>query len=270
MLKKMLLASVAMGGVTLLAPAFVNANAGAKFYVCATVQNADMIQSEFEALTWVEVKGIGSHGEAGSSTNILTYDTWDLSVIQKSKGLTDAGSPELECARLPYDPGQIILRTASNDVSNNYATKMVRNDPVVVGNAPTIIYNRGIITGPRRPHGRNEDFDLEIFTFGFNQKEVIVNPITSGAAPANTALPAITGTAQVGQTLTLSNGTFTGTGITYTKRWFAAGVLIVGANAGTYVPVAGDVGKIIQGQVIATNTSGQAQAFSAATAAVIA
>lgn len=268
-MKKVLLASAEFVGIPL--AAYVNANAASKLYVCATPQNVDLIQVDFEALTWVEVKGIGSHGEAGSSTNILTYDTWDTVVMQKAKGITDAGSPELEVARLPYDAGQAILRTAAADTAgNNYAFKMVRNDPVVVGNAPTIIYNRGIVTGPRRPFGRNEDFDLEIFTFGFNQKEVVVNPITSGTAPANTAAPSITGTAKVGTTLTLSNGTFTGSPTpTYAYRWYAGGVLIIGANANTYVPVSGDIGKVIQGQVIATNTAGQATAFSAPTAAVV-
>lgn len=89
--------------------------------------------------------------------------------------------------------------------------------------------------------------------------------------PVNTALPAITGTAQVGQTLNGSTGTWTSkTSITYVRAWLANGVVIAGATAATYVPVAGDVGKTITERVTATNANGSAVAVSAPTAAVIA
>lgn len=268
-MKKILLATVAAIGLIGQAQiAFANTNVFAKFYICATVQEVDLDQLGYEALTWVEVKGLGNHGESGSNTNIVSYDTWDLTVVQKAKGLTDAGSPEIEFVRFPFDPGQIIMRNAAK-TTFNYAFKMLRNDPAYVGGTPTVIYNRGIVTGPRRPFGRNEDFDLEIFTLGFNQLEIIVNPLTAGASPINTVVPAITGTAKVATVLTVSNGTWTGAGIAYTYNWYVGGVLVPGAVANTFYPVAGDIGKIVQARVVATNTAGIAQAFSAATAAVI-
>lgn len=156
--------------------AFANTNAASKIYVCATAQDDDLTQAEYEALTWVEIKGIGSRGESGSNTNIVNYDTWDTDVTQKAKGITDAGSPELEVARTPSDAGQVILNTAAQANSVNYAFKEVRNDTPAGGSTPTIIYNRGIVTGPKRPGGRNEDFDLEVFTLGYNQKEIVVDP----------------------------------------------------------------------------------------------
>lgn len=155
--------------------AFANTNAACKIYTCATAQNSDLDASGYAALTWVEITGIGSRGEAGRNTNIVNYDTWDTTVTQKAKGVTDAGSPELEVARDPGDAGQDILRTAAAvGNNNNYAFKEERNDSG--GSTPTIIYNRGIVTGPRRPGGRNEDFDLEIYTIGFNQEEIVVDP----------------------------------------------------------------------------------------------
>lgn len=248
--------------------AFANSNAGSKLYICATAQQNDMVQADFEALTWVEIKSIGNMGETGSKTNLLNYDTWDTTVIQHAKGLTDAGSPTLEVARIPTDPGQILLRTAANQ-NLNYALKMLRNDPPVSGGTGSVIYNRGLITGPTRPWGKNEDFDLEVFNIAFNQKEVVVNPLVVGVPPTNTVLPAITGTATSGSTLNLSNGTFTGDAtITYAYQWYAGGVAIVGANANTFVLTAAQVGKIMQARVAATNLSGSAVAFSNATAAV--
>ena len=90
-------------------------------------------------------------------------------------------------------------------------------------------------------------------------------------APSNTVLPAITGTAQVGQVLTSTTGAWTARpGATYTRQWKAAGVNIGGATGTTYTPLVGDVGKVITVTVTATNTQGAASATSAATAAVIA
>lgn len=169
--------------------AFANTNADKSVWIAATVadgpiplaQQSDLSQVQYEALLWTQIKGVGNHGEAGTSTNIVTYDTWDTKVTQKGKGISDAGSPTLELARLPTDPGQIAIRAAAK-TNLNYAFKIVGNDKPDTdpGSTPTIIYNRGLVTGPSRPLGRNEDFDLEVFTFGFNQLEIVVDP-TSGA-----------------------------------------------------------------------------------------
>jgi hypothetical protein len=93
--------------------------------------------------------------------------------------------------------------------------------------------------------------------------------VIAAAAPANTALPAITGTAQVGQTLTASTGTWTGSPTSYSYQW-KRGVTNVGSNQNTYVPVSGDVGSTITVTVTATNAGGSASATSAATSTVTA
>lgn len=177
-MRKTLLTSTALSALllTTLPIAHANTNSGAKVYVCATPQPANLDRVGYEALTWVLISGVGNHGETGSNTNILTYDTWDTDVIQKSKGITDAGSPEIEVSRNATDAGQAILRAAG--LTNfNYAFKMERNDKPDATGTPTILYNRGIVTGPKRPHGRNEDFDLEMFVLGLNQREITVDPI---------------------------------------------------------------------------------------------
>ena len=94
--------------------------------------------------------------------------------------------------------------------------------------------------------------------------------LTALPSPVNTVLPAITGTPQVGQTLTVSNGTWTNTPTGYTRQWKANGTDISGATGTTYVPVAGDIGKTISATVTATNAGGSTAATSAATAAVTA
>lgn len=93
---------------------------------------------------------------------------------------------------------------------------------------------------------------------------------TAPAAPANTVAPAITGTAQVGQVLTTTNGTWTGSPTpTFTRQWKVAGVN-AGTGALTYTPVIGDIGKTVTCTVTATNVNGVVSQISNTTAAVIA
>jgi hypothetical protein len=81
---------------------------------------------------------------------------------------------------------------------------------------------------------------------------------TTTSAPANAALPTITGMPQQGQTLAASTGTWTGTGpITYTYLWSD------GAKGSTDTLGAGDVGQNISVAVTATNSAGSVSATSA-------
>ena len=89
------------------------------------------------------------------------------------------------------------------------------------------------------------------------------NSLTATSPPANTGAPALTGTALTGQTLTCSQGTWTGSPTpTYAYQWKRAGANIAGATASTYLLVAGDVGQAIKCTVTATNSQGSASADS--------
>jgi hypothetical protein len=90
------------------------------------------------------------------------------------------------------------------------------------------------------------------------------------AVPTNSVNVAISGTAQVGQTLTVSAGTWAGGGLTFTRQWKKAGVAISGATGTTYVPVVGDIGAAITCTVTGTNNAGSLAKTSAATSNVIA
>ena len=88
-----------------------------------------------------------------------------------------------------------------------------------------------------------------------------------GAVPANTVLPAITGTAQVGSVLTCSTGTWSNSPTSYSYQW-KSGATNVGTAVNTYTPVGGDSGNTITCTVTATNANGSASATSAATAVI--
>ena len=96
----------------------------------------------------------------------------------------------------------------------------------------------------------------------------------SSAAPKNTSLPTISGTARVGQQLTGSEGSWSGNPDAYAFQWQrcdADVVLcsnVVGATAKTYLVRLGDLGYRLRLQVTARNDKGSASANSALTAIV--
>jgi len=92
------------------------------------------------------------------------------------------------------------------------------------------------------------------------------------ALPVNSVLPAVTGVAQQGQTLTTSTGTWSNSPTSYTYAWQSctgATCTAVGTDAATYVVASTDVGKTIEVKVSATNTGGTTAAVTSAATAVV-
>jgi hypothetical protein len=81
--------------------------------------------------------------------------------------------------------------------------------------------------------------------------------------PVATSDPVISGTNVVGQTLSCTDGTWTGSlPITFTYQWKRNGLDILGATSSTYVLVQADASNTITCVVTATNIAGSANATS--------
>ncbi len=100
--------------------------------------------------------------------------------------------------------------------------------------------------------------------------------VNGQTGPKNTALPTVSGTAQQGNTLTTSNGSWTGTPTSYAYQWQdcnsqgASCSNISGATSSSYRLTSGDVAHTTRSVVIATNAGGSASATSNQTAPVAA
>jgi hypothetical protein len=110
-------------------------------------------------------------------------------------------------------------------------------------------------------------FGLAVMPVAFGGRPVFDTSGTLfGAAviPANLTVPVISGTTRVGQTLSTSSGTWSGSAATYTYQWKRGGTNIVSATLSTYLLVSADNGTNITVTVTATNSAGNASATSAA------
>jgi hypothetical protein len=98
--------------------------------------------------------------------------------------------------------------------------------------------------------------------------------VSSAAAPGNTSAPTISGTTQVGSTLTAANGSWSGSPTGYTYVWSrcdqtgSSCAAIGGATANTYKLQQVDAGATLRVTVTATNSAGSTSATSVPTAVV--
>jgi len=102
----------------------------------------------------------------------------------------------------------------------------------------------------------------------------VARRITTGLRPVSTSLPAISGTAAVGQTLTASRGVWRNTPTGYAYQWQrcnssgAGCTAIAGATGATYMLAEADGGSTFRVAVTARNAHGPTTAVSAATSVV--
>jgi hypothetical protein len=97
----------------------------------------------------------------------------------------------------------------------------------------------------------------------------------SKAVPVNTGEPKISGTAQEGQTLSATSGTWTSTStITYAYQWLRCNAQgggcanISGAKSSSYLVRKADIGDTVRARVTAKNADGSAQSTSNESAVV--
>lgn len=151
-------------------------NLDGTLYICATVQNADLTQAAFAALTWVEIGKIVTLPQIGFEANVVSQNYVNTDFSTDAKGFVNGMASEVVVGRDPADGGQDILRTAS-DSRFKYAFKREYADDTPT-NTSTVKYFRALVTSAMDSGGGGEDFDNE--TFGIKitgQKPITVDPV---------------------------------------------------------------------------------------------
>ncbi len=244
--------------------------------VCATPQPTDLNVAGYLGLVWVQVSKVGSIGESGVNTEMSNYDALDTIVVEKSKGTSDAGNPPIECSFVATDPGQIILREAGEPTNEDDYAVMWEDDD------GTLYFNRGKISGPTHPNGRNGSFRIDMFKVAANQIEIMVTTAEQ-STPVNSLRPMISGPANApdisdATVLTGNVGLWAGIPNAFAYKWQkdAAGnnafADIGGETAITYTVGAGTgATNRVRFGVAATNAAGtSAYVYSSPTVPVVA
>lgn len=150
-------------------------NLDGTLYVCATVQNSDLAEAAFEALTWVEIGKIVTLPQVGFEANIVSQNYVNTDFSTDAKGFKNGTATEVVVCRDPADAGQDILRTAA-DSRSKYAFKREYADNTATMTS-TFKYFRALVNSDLDSGGGGEEFDNE--TFGIKitgQKPITVDP----------------------------------------------------------------------------------------------
>ncbi len=167
--------------------------------------------------------------------------------------------------------GQVISGSVQWSASPAQAANFVQFyiDGVLTQTDVSSAYDFGLLDSTTLPNGthvlgvRALSSDNRTYAF-YGATVTVANP------PRNTALPVISGTPVVGQTLTTSNGSWTNNPSSYAYQWNrcnSAGsgcVPIQGATSSSYVAASADAGLTVQSAVTASNSAGSSTAVSAA------
>lgn len=121
-----------------------------KFYISNAVAASTIdSESEFEALTWVQVRPVSSIGEIGDMSESVEATSLEDNRKQRLPGLNDAGELPVTVNFKASDVGQIAMRAAAVASNQQYAFKIELNDAPDDNDTNTCIYFLGRVTSAR-------------------------------------------------------------------------------------------------------------------------
>ncbi|MCR1782128.1 carboxypeptidase regulatory-like domain-containing protein [Nocardioides carbamazepini] len=190
---------------------------------------------------------------------------------QPDPALVSVGEPAITADVAPGEPiVPGVTLTASGDWIPQPASSAIRwlRDGEPIGGASAATYQ---VTAQDAGHALR--VEITAVRDGF-QPGVARSPVLAVAdgpqepTIANDVRPAITGTPTVGETLTVTTGTWSPVDVVLSYAWFAAGTAIQGATGTGLTLTIAELGKAITVQVTATRNGASLRVTTAATAEV--
>jgi hypothetical protein len=242
----------------------------------------------------------------GGATVLLSYGTPTSPLRLRSSGVPLTGTVTSDTARItvsvgPGGSGTFVFKRAAvrlrENVSNALTITGTPTSAAQVGNAysftPTVAggtgpytfdlasgtlpgglslnTSTGAITGTLTTEGSFAGIAMRVTDAA--SATATLTPftvtVTIAGVPENTTLPTISGTAEVGQTLTAATGTWANSPTGFTYQWLSSGSVVSGATASTYVLQAGDAGQTFSVRVVASNGNGAGAAARSAETDVV-
>lgn len=232
-------------------------------------KNGDFIAAEFTAAlaAAVEIAPLEGLGQLGDTSESIPFDAINDGRRKKLKGIRDAGTMEVVIGADYNNPGVLAL-LAAEKTPHDYAFRIVLNNAPPGGTPGERLFIAQVMSVAEVFDTANNVVKINA-SLAVNSNAVHIAASVGGEAPDNTALPVITGTAEVGQTLTGSDGTWTGTPTpALARQWFADGESILGSTASTLILTEDHEGAVITFMVAASNHLGTVYATSAPTSTV--
>lgn len=142
-------------------------------------QDDDFEASDFDAITWTEIKGWVTMGAHGDAATLVTSDQIGNPRTKKAKGTRNAGSMENVFDVVADDPGQLAMIAAEKS-NQNYPFRIVYNDAPATGSAPAPSESLfiGLVTSGQRSGGGANDPRRRAMTIEINSNIVEVAATT--------------------------------------------------------------------------------------------
>ena len=219
-------------------------------------------------------------------TSAMVFETGVFIQLQFSENMLQPNLPPMQ-PNLPPNTTFTVTAAGSAVTVSSVQPAFALLNAFWIRVGPTIHQGQAVVVTYTDPTAGNDHSamqdtagnDVDTFTTGMDGVPAVTNNSTVTNTPA-TGAPTITGTAQVGQTLTAGTTAIMDadglTSVSYTYQWIRVATdntetNISGATASTYTLVAADQGKTIKVKVSFTDDASNAETLtSAATVAVTA
>lgn len=217
-----------------------------------------------------------------------------VTVIGNSGGSSDLWEGNQTALHLALIMGEVVVTPSAENRPGSQIAPVVTGTPRegetlttsdgTWSNSPTAYAYQWYRNGTEIPGETANTYDLVFADVGTLITAIVTASNSGGSAaqtsnavgpilqalPVNTVLPVITGTPQVGETLSVDTGTWTNTPIlSYAYQWTSDGANIPGATSSSYLVTTEFAGTELRAVVTATNSGGSASATAAFFAALV-